>query len=115
MSIIPSLAACSESVTRRGLINTARISGIQCVRISGKLGVRISGTRSLGIAQRHVMLLEQRVDLKACVEFKQPTDLSLGQRTCSIALYGNGLERAPRHVCPMDLRERRKCPPASVW
>src|SRR3989442_12615134 len=69
----------------------------------------------LGIAQRHVMLLEQRVDLKACVEFKQPTDLSLGQRTWSIALYGNGLERAPRHVCPIDLRERRKCPPRSVW
>jgi hypothetical protein len=46
MSIIPSLAAwCSESVTRRGLLNTARISGGQCARISGKVGVRISGTR----------------------------------------------------------------------
>jgi hypothetical protein len=46
MSIIPSLAVwCSESVTRRGLLNTARISGSQCARISGKVGVRISGTR----------------------------------------------------------------------
>src|SRR5688572_16282037 len=47
MSIIPSLAAwCSESVTRRGLLNPARISGGQCARISGKVGVRISGTRN---------------------------------------------------------------------
>jgi len=33
-------------VTRRGLLNTARISGGQCARISGKVGVRISGTRT---------------------------------------------------------------------
>jgi hypothetical protein len=33
-------------VTRRGLLNTARISGSQCARISGKFGVRISGTRN---------------------------------------------------------------------
>jgi hypothetical protein len=47
MSIIPSLTAwCSEFVTRRGLLNTARISGGQCARISGKVGVRISGTRT---------------------------------------------------------------------
>jgi hypothetical protein len=46
MSIIPFLAArCSESVTRKGLLKTARISGSQGARISGKVGVRISGTR----------------------------------------------------------------------
>ena len=55
------------------------------------------------ITKRHVMLFEQRVDLKACVQFKKPSDLGLGQRTRTITLNGDGLERAPRHVIPLTL------------
>jgi hypothetical protein len=43
MSIIPSLAAwCSESVSRRGQLRAARLSG--------KGAVRIYGTRTLGVS-----------------------------------------------------------------
>jgi CheY-like chemotaxis protein len=69
MSIIPSLAACSESVTRRGLLDTARIPGGQCARISGKVGVRISGTRNVRTAVDGVSALwqigQQRLDVVA--------------------------------------------------
>ena len=55
----------------------------------------------LCVAKRHVMLLEQRVYLKASVQFEEPADLSLGEPTSPIALNGDGFERAPRYVVPL--------------
>ena len=40
----------------------------------------------LCIAKRHVMLLEQRVHLKASVKFEEPADLSLGKCPLAIGL-----------------------------
>ena len=47
----------------------------------------------LRVAKRHVMLLQQRVYLKASVQFEEPADLSLGEPTSTIALNGDGFER----------------------
>jgi hypothetical protein len=61
----------------------------------------------LRVAKRHVMLLEQRVYLKASVQFEEPTDLSLGKPTSPIALNGDGFERAPRYVVTLRLEGGR--------
>jgi hypothetical protein len=55
----------------------------------------------LRVAKRHVMLLEQRVHLKASVKFEKPADLSLGEPASPIALNGDGFERTPRYVVPL--------------
>ena len=59
------------------------------------------------VPERHVMLLEQRVHLKAGVQFQQSADLRLGQCTRAIALNSDGFERAPRYVVPLPLEGGR--------
>lgn len=57
----------------------------------------------LGVTKRYLMLLEQRVKMKACLQLQDPTDLGFGQGTRAIPLNGDRLEGSSRHIVPSAL------------
>jgi hypothetical protein len=77
-------------VARRGLLNTARISGTLCVRISGKPYVRISGTRT----RRALRMRRESAPLHRVRRVDRLTTIAV-LRSPAVAVLFTGTEDAP--------------------
>jgi hypothetical protein len=53
------------------------------------------------VVKRHVVLLEQGVDLKSRLQFKESSDLTFGQCPRPVPFNRDGLKRPPGNVVPL--------------
>ena len=72
----------------------------------GEVVLKIRG----GVMQWYLVLLKQRMHLKAGVHLQGPANVSLSQGARAIALNRNGFKRAPRYVVPLRNAGRRRIP-----